>query len=311
MKNLTIICAGSLFALCAFGFSTFAQTGETRTVPLVVMSSTGQFVTGLTPENIRVRGVKATVHSVTLDTGPRHVILLLDASGSMAEGDHPQKWLAAKNLAKALLSILPTQDFVALDVFADKDTQLVPLTHDFASVSRSIDALPGPRGKTRAGDALSSALQEIGSKAGFGDSVIFFSDGEFDDQPLRSLMLDLERRSIRVFLELTPVADAEGIPEEDYFGHLLATADSIASTGGYSFAPRISTPISSLRVLGVRSPEYRGEVLRDSVQGTYRVQLQLEEPIRKRQRFTLEVTDQKVKVPHNFFLFYPLDLYPN
>lgn len=310
MKNLVIACLMALAALCVFNSSAFAQVGEMRTVPLVVVSSTGQVITGLTPENIRVQGVKATVRSITLDTGPRHVILLLDSSGSMAESNHPQKWLAAKNMVKALLSILPTQDFVALDAFADKDTQLVALTHDFASVSRSIDALPGPGGKTRARDALSSALQEIGSKAGFGDSIIFFSDGEFDDQPLRPLMLDLERRGIRVFLAVTPPADAEGLPEEDYFGSLRDTADFIATTGGYCFAPRVSTPISGLRVLSVRSPEYRMAVLRDSVQGTYRVQLKLEGVLRKRRALTLEVTDQKGKALHKSFLFYPLDLYP-
>lgn len=311
MKNCVITRLIFLVALCASSLPVFAQAGEMRTVPLVVVSSTGQVVTGLTPENIRVRGLKATVRSLALDTGPRHIILLLDSSGSMAEGDHPQKWLAAKNMAKALLSILPTQDFVALDVFADKETQLVPLTHDFASVSRALDALPGPGGKTRAGDALSSALHEIGSNAGFGDSVIFFSDGEFEDQPLRSVMLDLERRGIRVFLEVTPVPDAEGLPEDEYFGRLRDTADSIATTGGYSFAPRVSTPISGLRVLSVGSPGYRMAVLRDSVQGTYRVQLQLEKVLRKRQALTLEVTDQKGKALHKSFLFYPRELDPN
>jgi len=315
MKHFFTVCLAVLTALCAFGPSAFAQAGETRTVPLVVIKSTGQIVTGLTAEDIGVRGLKATVRSIALDTGPRHIILLFDTSGSMAEGDHPQKLLAAKRMAKTFLERLPAQDFVALDVFAQTEKQIVPFTHDFVSIADAIDSLPEPKDTTAPGDALSSALREMGSKLSFGDSVIFFSDGEFATDKsrtsLHSLIPDLERRGIRTFLELTPAPESEGLPEEEYFASVRDAADFMATTGGYSFAPWVMSPISGLQVLSARSAEYQMAALRDSVQGTYRVELYVGEPLRKKQRLEVKVSNGKSKAMHNLFLFYPRELYPN
>lgn len=298
----------------------FAQTTEVRTVPLVVMTSSGQVVRGLTAQRIRVRGLKTAVQTVSLDSGPRHIILLFDTSGSMDEGGHYlKKWKNAKDTARALLKCLPAQDLVAMDAFAGKETQLVRFTHDFTSISRTIDALSKPHHETNAGDALNSALRDAGSELGFGASVVFFSDGEFyDDQSrrsIRSMLPELERRGIRVLLALATVSDLPrrtDLADETQFLGLRDASDFVAATGGFSFAPgnfpRFSPP---LQISTIGSFEQRIAILRNVIQETYRVNLQLDEPLRKKRTFKLEVTDGKGGTLHDLFLRYARNLYPN
>jgi hypothetical protein len=299
--------------------SALAQAGDLRTVPLVVMNSNGAIVQGLTAGDLRVRGVDARVQNLALDTGPRRIVLLFDNSGSMREGRHLQKWEAAKSAAKAFLKSLPAQDMVAVDVFADKETQIVPFTHDLASISSAIDALAKPGGRTNVGDALNSALLDAGSDLGFGACVVFFSDGDFSEddsrRSLRSLIPDLGRNGVRVFLVLATIQDLPEQPDlsdELQFPGLRDTTNFVTATGGFSFAPsnfpRFSPP---LQLSNASSLATRIAGLSNMVRGTYRVQLELEEPLRKKQRMLLEVIGNKSKPLGTLFLFYPRDLYPN
>ncbi|MGH9865737.1 MAG: hypothetical protein ACRD4H_10020, partial [Candidatus Acidiferrales bacterium] len=102
-----------LLAVFTIAPSACAQVGEMRTMPVVAMTSDGRVVEGLTAQNLRVKGVKATVTKVTFDAGPRRIILLLDISGSMGgPGDyyHKEKWDYAKEMVKAFLCGAPAQD---------------------------------------------------------------------------------------------------------------------------------------------------------------------------------------------------------
>src|SRR6185437_9558395 len=93
MKRLT---ATYSFALLLAIFTVpppaLSQIREVRTIPLVAMTHDGRVVGGLTAQNLRVRGINGRVDKVTLDAGPRHIILLLDVSGSMREESDPSAW---------------------------------------------------------------------------------------------------------------------------------------------------------------------------------------------------------------------------
>jgi len=193
MKGLAIVIVSALLAPCVIPVSALAQNDEVRTVPLVVMNQSGQIIQNLTPQNVRIKGAKASVRSIALDTSPRRIILLLDMSGSMGETIDENKrittWDYTKDTAGVFLKTIFSQDSVALDVFADKERQVVPFTHDFTLIRAAINALPNPRGLTFAGNALQATLCDFGATVGFGDSIVFFPMGNSTATPATARLI--------------------------------------------------------------------------------------------------------------------------
>ena len=316
MKNLLWALLVFVGALCASTRPSFAQAAEVRTVPLAVLNPAGRVHVGLTAQDLRVKGINAEIRDVTFDAGPRRILLLLDMSGSMSEptAGKVTKWDYAKEMAKGFLRATLPQNFVALDVFSDKEKQVVPFTHNFASISAALDALPAkPEGRTAAGDALHAALLDFGEAPAFGDSVIFISDGEFGPDPshrsLFSLRADVAVRDVRVFLLLPSVSSVVETPEE--LMPDMNTFDFISGTGGYSFAPKVFPGDWPPSEIYRSDPGERIIALADAVQGTYRVQLQLTQPLRKKRDLHLETVGSDGKSIHGLFLYYPRVLYPD
>lgn len=319
-------------AFFVLGVRAFAQGGELRTIPLVVMSPEGKLVNGLTAENVRVKGAGANVQSVELDTGPRHIVLLLDISASMedpADSRDGSKWTYAKKMAKMFLNYVSGSDQSALYVFAEKSAELVAFTHDRAAIRSAIDALPEPGSKaahraygaatTHAEEALHVAVLSADKELGFGDAVIFFSDGEFQEngQPhlLDSLTEDLERRGARVFLAFAFGSQPSWRHEEDvslWLSQISSASNFVENTGGFSFGPaRFIQSGWLFSVYPCDSPEERMKALYDAVQGTYQVRLQSDWPLRKRETFRLETVDSRGKPQPRFLLLYPREIYPD
>ena len=331
MKRFVATSFATLLAVFTVAPSAFSQVRELRTIPVVAMTQDGRVVQGLTARNLRVKGVKATIESVTFDAGPRRVILLLDISGSMGDpGDYHdrKKWDYAKDMAKAFLRNSSAQDLCALDVFAEKEKEIVPLTHDFASVLAAIDALPTPGSKrtkatyggmTYAGDALNAVLRNAGQQLELGDSVIFFSDEEFEQlgidtgkRSLDSLRAQIARRGVRVFLARPVVW---GLPVEPDFHELSGINASVTfmrATGGFSFGPIEARELKWETQAYLSNPlQKRMAALNNAVQGTYRMELQLDQPLRKKRNLQLELVEANGKTVKSVSLFYPRTLYPN
>jgi hypothetical protein len=293
------------------------------------MTPTGKVVANVAPQNLLIKGAAASVQQVVLDTSPRHIVMLLDISGSM-EGVttfSPQtRWDYAKEMAKAFLADTSKQDFVALDVFGAKEKQIVPFTHDLASISDAINELPTPdskaarmryKNRTAAGDTLDSILRRDGAIFGFGDAIVFFSDGEFGDpdgigQDVNSMRGELERRNVRVFLVLALQTRSNGPFEPPYDFNVATVGDSfsfMAETGGFSFVPAVFPASPALPVYRQDPMNQRVAALCNAIQGTYRLHLQLEKSSHKRQKLRLDLVDNQGKPMHNVFLYYPRNLY--
>jgi hypothetical protein len=331
-RTTIVVVLAAMVLFSVSGSGAFAQSGELRTIPLVVMSPEGKLVNGISAENVHVEGRAARVQSMELESGSRHITLLLDISGSMkswAVYGGRERWRYAKEMAKAFLDYASPQDFVALDVFAKTETQSVPFTHDFASIRRAIDALPEPDSKealgkwgedTFAGDALHAAMLEMGQQSAFGDAVVFFSDAGFQKGNLSpySLNGDLQRRGVRVFLALpftSQLQAGRGPYAYGAFTQDIPDASTLVEdSGGFSFAPAIfldNLPLLQVHLYRSDPLQKRMMALYDAVQGTYRVGLQLDKPLRKKHGLELEVIDRQGKTLHDLLLFYPRDLYPN
>jgi acyl-CoA synthetase (NDP forming) len=94
-----------------------------RTVLATVIDKPGNPVRGLSAANFRgeFRGHTVQIISATLDTRPRRIVLLVDASGSMTAADSRRKWDAAKMIATALATgqswLLPEETDFLLDCY--------------------------------------------------------------------------------------------------------------------------------------------------------------------------------------------------
>ncbi len=297
-----------LLLLIASGLALAAQEQATQTyvLPLGVYDRDGKFVEGLKPEQIRVKGVKATVKRLELDTGPRRIILLLDMSGSM--GQRKTAWEFVRSVTKAVLTAIRPDNSVALHVFAEKHVVLVPFTEDFAAVDSQLDALPRP-GRTEAKeaygrktallDALASVMNECEKEFRLGDVIFLISDGgamRTSEVKIQDLRSRVGRAGVRIF-HLVPI-----LPSLATVGDLwvwdLEVAESLAKeTGGEILFPwetwEVPVPGGSYPPNYARSENVAATVQKAArlIQSVYRVELEVPESPHKPRKLTVEVLD--------------------
>lgn len=203
-----------LLFLCASPYPTNAQAPETHTLPVTVVTVDGKPVTNLQSHNVHIHGSGAQIKSFSLDTGPRRIVLLLDTSGSMGNNDAGKPRLAvASELMNLFLDTVPAGDSLALYQFADSPREVIAFTHDVAAIRRSISSISPDRerdmvGRTNIRDALNVILTNPRESLAFGDSIVIFSDGEWDSEEdkqrsFASLASALVQGGVRIFLVLT------------------------------------------------------------------------------------------------------------
>lgn len=305
------------FAIFASARAASAQQPETRVVPVTALAPDGKPLMDLHLRNIRVNGVNAQIKDFSLDTSPRRIVLLLDASGSMGiSNGMVTLWQAAVHSAGLFLNTAVPADWFSVHVFAERDKEIAPFTDDLGAVRSAIRRLPGTiqgakslYGATNVGKALNSALYTLADRPGFGDAIIIFSDGRFPrsdagdilsyfDEPqyLEDLRSKLGARGIRVFFVLA--GDVLWTPP------LYGVELFMAETGGESFEfTRSDDSGVGLGEEAIYShpepPIYRSNslqkraaVLCGAIQNTYRLELQFNRALAKPERLHLKVVDE-------------------
>jgi len=111
------------------------------------------------------------------------------------------------------LDTVPAGDSLALYQSADSPREVIAFTHDAAAIRQSIGSIRLDRerdmvGRTNIRDALNAILTNARESLTFGDSIVIFSDGEWDSdedkQPsFASLASALVQDGVRIFLVLT------------------------------------------------------------------------------------------------------------
>ena len=133
----------------------------------------GTPVQGLRAENFQLtdNGVAQKVESVSLESVPLSVMLVLDTSGSVAGEELAHLIEAGQQLVRALRP----DDHAGLITFSERVLVNVPLTSDHASVDRALPGLEG-RGATSMNDAIHVAMSlrftDVSRPV-----IIVFSDG--------------------------------------------------------------------------------------------------------------------------------------
>lgn len=146
----------------------------TITAYVSVTDANGKPVSGLSATDFRVtedgRDVQAQLAG---DSGPVHVVLVFDRSGSMSDQG---KITGAQNAARTFISRLRDQDQVALVAFNDRPQVMQNFTSDKTALGDQINRLR-PEGGTALYDALNQAVSMAAQTSGR-KAIIALTDGQ-------------------------------------------------------------------------------------------------------------------------------------
>ena len=170
-----------------------------RTVEANVVGYAGGTRPAFIASNFRgqFRDKPIKILSADLDTKPRRIVLLLDASGSMVGPSNEGKWKIALSVARDAVEKLPTQHSLALVVFAEKlvlsvgseQSRQANLQH-LSKLEPGEKALPKGSRRTALWVALQEGLYVLGSPQR-GDVLYAITDG--GDNASRARLKEVER----------------------------------------------------------------------------------------------------------------------
>ena len=275
-----------------------------RTVMASVLTLAGQPVASVPTSSFKgeFRRKPVRILSATRDLGPRRIVVLLDASGSMA-GLTKGKWDLVLRAATDVAAHAPPDSSVALLVFNDKVKQKVDFSAGPQAVLERIAQVRAgltpdrlPAGRTPLRDAVLEGLKLL-EPATPGDVIYAITDG--GDNASKSSPVAVEKAlvsaGIRLFAFL--VVDYPGlrrVPEELYGPDDFLQL--VQATGGSTLqlnATRRSEP---------RYPvEERDRLALGAVTGQlylqmaqfYRLEVELPEPVNKRRGWKLEMVNER------------------
>ena len=270
-----------------------------RTVVANVLTEAGQPVADVPASSFRgtFRGKPVRVLSATRDLGPRRVVVLLDASGSMLDGG--AKWPLARRAVGDILNALPAKNQITLLVFAAKVDAVVGFSEGRQAIADKIAALEAgrkafPKGSRNTAllDAMLQGLSLL-QPAQQGDVIYLISDG--GDNASRAEPDKLEREllatGVRLFaLGFVDPSGNRSRTRDELIGSSLLhdfaedTGGALLILEGYSFEGKREAELNlSLRRLYSQMTEF------------YRLEVALAEPIDKPGRWKLKLVDDDGK----------------
>ena len=229
---------------------------------LVVFSATavdgkGRPVTNLRREDFRVYDegrAQAIAHFHGGLGLPARILILLDASGSMAQ----DRVANARQAASQILLALSPEDEVAVAGFDSRYFGVVAFTRDRHAVWRGLESIQ-PFGSTALHDALDKGARDIASHGEGRRAVVVLTDGidtssqkTADEVIARSRALDVPIYAVSVVSPLDDPGSASFLGKKDA-GEARAAAETLARyaelSGGAAF--RVSN-VAGLRIAAER-----------------------------------------------------------
>ncbi len=303
----------AILALLASAAWTQTPVSERRIFAVSVLDSSGKPLEGLRVADFRgeYRGQPVTVLSVTPDTTPRHIAVVVDTSASM---ETRVTWSLGWDVALDLIHYLGPHSELAFFTVGMGLEKHVDFTRDdeglrevFGEVSRNVY----PRGGSALYDGLELATREFSPLNPGG--VIYLISDVIDTGSSLSLAETEEalvRAGVRVFLVRLPsnkAALAPGLPRtrtrlEPVRGERAARRLTEATGGMKVELPRWLTDRVVLAQL-VRK-------LYQPIDHSYQVEVEFPRSIDKRRQWTLEVVDAERKRRKDVQVLYPRLLVP-
>lgn len=280
-----------------------------RTIPVNVYTERGEAFTPLAAFSFRphMGGKPVRVTSVTLDTGPRRVLILIDVSGSMTEEDR-LKW--GLEFTRDLISLTPLRDSLALVTFSTRTEDVVAFGQSQDALLAEVNKLQGTdwrrvksARKTALVDALADALAMMKSPR-VGDAICIVSDGgENASQSNWSrvkALIELSGIRVYVFLPFPTTSSRASSPEESV--GLPGLYDLTSATGGdlRAFEVGMGTNGSERKIARLAA-----EGIRKEISSFVKLTVRLPDPLANPRSWKLEVVNASGRRIKHLQVFYP------
>lgn len=284
------------------------EAGEHRVVAVSVLNREGKAVEGLTAANFRgeFRGQPVNIHSVSWDESPRTVLMLIDASQSIAK--NASTWQLTRSAAKKIgESLRPTHE-VGLVIFSEKMSNQEILdggsgSEKLETILRDIESNPRKLGVN------TFLYNAIAMAAGLGLSgrpvqVLFVvSDGVDTKSAMgeEDLLHELAFRGTRVFYLLLPPSPDDSRRVDGWARR--HSNDVVNVTGGGKIELGRGRSVKKDALAGLPA-------LIESATRTYWIEVEFMQSVDKRRDWTLEVVDENGKKRKDVEVAYPRLLLP-
>jgi Mg-chelatase subunit ChlD len=272
-----------------------------RTLFVNVRDRTGKLVDGLNSSSFRasLHGQQVRISSAIVRNGPRRIVLLVDASGSVNKENH--EWDTARSIAGNFLLKASAELHPALVVFSDHIIDTVDFSRPPSEIVMRLAYLKEGRGGTALFDALMYSAKLLRPSMP-GDAIYLISDGgeNASQTRLREVKRELLASGIRMFaFRLTDkyfrAATSEPMLLED-----------LTSTTGGAIVHFEGGP-------SAREHDHFHSVLDrgyDEMAHFYQVEIELPSSLKRERQLRLEAVDEQGKKRKDVQVFYPQELPP-
>ena len=233
---MRLACFAASFLVCPLVLIAQTPAGDSAgavTVFASVIDRTGTFVPGLTAADLALEedGRTRPVESLSVDTGPASLVMLLDRSGSVG----PQIEAITRMAHGVIEQLGPDDRMQIAELDGVSPPRPATLTSDKAALRAAVGTSASRRTTTALWDRLAAAINRVSGEAGY-RAVLVISDGEDSESRVsRSQVVSLAQRA-RVILHAIdlPVAMAPRTISGRTFtvtnsNHLR---DAVSDTGG-------------------------------------------------------------------------------
>jgi hypothetical protein len=281
--------SSGLISMTAFAFD--ERTGELQNLSIA---------------DVEVRGIAARPTAVERLKGPRRVVFLLDLSACIRLT--PAHWVNAMDTLTEFIRQYGGEDSLALHVFAEKHSVLVPFGQDPIEIQKQVSLLRLTPVETISREygsqteitrAVQSSLNETKAELKLGDALVLVSDGEFpavNARALEQIQMELCARGVRLcILRTTDTVQgrmtAPGAP-----GSMTRDLNSISFQGYLANQKMLVFPVGGI-VLSPGSSDRKfdpgriasaSRTLASFIRNAWRVELQNQEALPKPRRIVLQ-----------------------
>ncbi|MGC9993943.1 MAG: vWA domain-containing protein [Terriglobia bacterium] len=292
-----------------------------RTIAVGVVDYAWNLVPNLTAANFRgkLRGHDVQILSAALDTNPRHIVMLLDASGSMMEPS--EGWETEKSSSEYLIRFGPQGASIAQMAFAASVLDTEGFAQEPLTLMKNLHALVDVCERRKVGgptalfDAILNARGLLAAPK-LGDLIYALTDaGDNKSQTkARKAAEQLGTAGMRFFAVLIrrDVQDRARTPEELEGPNQLQSVVNVTGGNMLTLPLVITSPVRSYYDAKTRQTalDLALQRLYQQMGEFYRVELKLPGTVDKPTKWKLNVIDANGKPMRGVEVHYPQELMP-
>ena len=299
-----------------------------RTLTVNVFDSQGHVVRGLDPSDFeaKFRGKPVSVLSITPDSRPHRIAVLLDISGTVLGQPDAEEWVTAHSIASHISRTTLENTSLALLLFSDKVNEQIDFAKGAPVVADRLSQIGKDpsyakehlRAKTALRDAVLAAMQLLG-KPGFSDAIYVVGDGS--DNKSRNGFRDVKEavvsKGVRLYISMLSfgsVAGLSGWSRQSEESDPRESSELAVASGGSVLGRLGVGPFRKERYnLTGKQRESTEASLNSLYLGMTRndlIEIQLPQTVDNWSKWSLELSPQHKKAHKDRFVVYPQELAP-